>query len=81
MPKSFSCPLSELKVGKKGTVIGVSQDDPEFLQYLNSLGIHLGTTIQILDKIPFDNSLEIKINKQKLHISNDVAKNLLIKEK
>jgi DtxR family Mn-dependent transcriptional regulator len=81
LPKSFSFLLSEVQVGKKGTVIGVTQDDPEFLQYLSSLNIHLGTSIEILNKISFDNSLEIKINKQKTHISNDVAKNLLIKEK
>jgi DtxR family Mn-dependent transcriptional regulator len=80
-PKSFSIPLSELEVGYQANVVGVSQDNPEFLKYLDSLKINIGTTIKITRKIEFDNSLEIEINRVKNHISSEVAKNLLIKQK
>jgi DtxR family Mn-dependent transcriptional regulator len=62
-------------------VVGVSQDNPSFLQYLDSLGIKLGTSISVVQKIVFDGSLEITINNKSAHISKDVAKNLLIKQK
>ena len=34
-----------------------------------------------IQKIDFDDSLEITINNKSAHISNDVARNLLIKQK
>jgi DtxR family Mn-dependent transcriptional regulator len=80
-PKSFSTPLSELNEQSQGNVVGVSQDNPEFLKYLDSLGINIGTKIKIIKKIDFDLSLEIEINGSKNHISSEVAKNLLIKQK
>ena len=79
-PKSFSQPLSILSVGAKGQVIGVAQDNPVFLKYLDSLNITLGTMVKIIKKIDFDLSMEIKINDRHIQISNDVAINLLIKE-
>ncbi|MEE3037275.1 MAG: metal-dependent transcriptional regulator [Bacteroidota bacterium] len=79
-PKSFSQPLSILSVGAKGQVIGVAQDNPVFLKYLDSLNITLGTMVKVIKKIDFDLSMEIKINDRHIQISNDVAINLLIKE-
>jgi DtxR family transcriptional regulator, Mn-dependent transcriptional regulator len=80
-PKSFSRALSELDNDSHGQVVGVSQDNQAFLQYLDSLNIRLGTNISVIKKIDFDNSLEIKIENKQVHVSNEVAKNLLIKEK
>ena len=79
-PKSFSAPLIDLAVGSKGHVVGVSQDNPSFLQYLNRLEIHLGSKIQVIEKIEFDESQEVKINGKATHISSEVAKNILIKQ-
>ena len=72
--------LSELTVGAKGKIMGVTLDNGSFLQYLNQLHIKIGTKIEILKKISFDKSIEIKGKDTKKHISNDVAKHLLIKQ-
>ena len=79
-PKSFSAPLIDLATGNKGQVVGVSQDNPAFLQYLDKLEIQLGSKIQVIEKVEFDQSLEIKINGKATHISSEVAKNILIKQ-
>ncbi len=79
-PKSFSAPLIDLATGNKGQVMGVSQDNPAFLQYLDKLEIQLGSKIQVIEKIEFDQSLEVKINGKATHISSEVAKNILIKQ-
>ena len=60
--------------------MGVTLDNGSFLQYLNQLHIKIGTKIEILKKISFDKSIEIKVKDTKKHISNDVAKHLLIKQ-
>tara|TARA_B100000900_G_scaffold406169_1_gene416821 strand:+ start:4849 stop:5502 length:654 start_codon:yes stop_codon:yes gene_type:complete len=79
-PKSFSMPLIDLVIGNKGLVVGVSLENPAFLQYLDKLEIHLGSTIRVIEKVQFDQSLEIKINGKATHISSEVAKNILIKQ-
>ena len=79
-PKSFSAPLIDLANGENGQVVGVSQDNPNFLQYLDKLEIQLGSKIQVIEKVEFDQSLEIKINGKATHISSEVANNILIKQ-
>ena len=79
-PKSFSVPIIDLDTGSKGQVIGVSQDNPAFLQYLDKLKIQLGSKIQVIERVEFDQSLEVKINGKAAHISSEVAKNILIKQ-
>jgi len=72
-------PLNEIQVNTKGKIMGVSLDEKDFLDYLTKLNITIGTEITLLEKISFDKSLSIKIANTKQHISNDVAKHLLIK--
>ena len=79
-PKAFSKSLNNLDINKKGIVVGVCKDESSFLQYLDKLKINIGTIIEIIEIIEFDNSLEIKINNKKIHISYEVSENILIKE-
>ena len=79
IPNTNTTPLNELQAGAKGKVMGVTLDKKEFLDYLTLLNISIGTAIELVEKISFDKSLSIKIEKQNQYISNDVAKHLLIK--
>jgi DtxR family Mn-dependent transcriptional regulator len=81
LPFSNTIPLNEIKLKAKGKVMGVTIDKKSFLQYLTKLNIKIGTNIELLEKISFDQSLIIKIDDTNTHISNDVAKYLLIKTK
>lgn len=72
--------LSELKQKSGGVISGVSEHSPAFLRYLEKSDLHLGNTIQLIEKHEFDKSVNIKINHKKtLHVSNDIAKNILIR--
>ena len=79
IPTSNTIPLNELQTGTKGNVMGVRMDEKSFLNYLTQLNISIGTKIELLEKISFDQSISIKIENTTQHISNDVAKHLLIK--
>ena len=79
IPKSNTIPLNELANGTNGKVMGVTLDEKTFLDYLTKLNISIGTEIELLETIRFDQSLSIKVAKQTQHISSDVAKHLLIK--
>jgi len=72
-------PLSQATVGTSYKCIGVEDSSSNFLQYLDSNNIGLGTTIEILHKEPFDNSVKIKLNTTEMVVSQNVAKNLYLK--
>ena len=80
IPSRNTIPLNELEEGIKGIVMGVNLDEKSFLDYLTQLKISIGTEIELVKKISFDKSLSIIIENNKQHISNDVAKHLLIKQ-
>ena len=68
-----------MQEGQKGVVMGVNLDEVNFLDYLNKLNIKIGSLIKVIETEIFDQSLTIKIKKTKYHISNNVAKHILIK--
>lgn len=71
--------LSKLTKGHKGTVVGVKDSSSKLLQYLNELEIHLGTAIEILDIVEFDNSFVLNLNKKrKVTLSKQVAQNIFV---
>ncbi len=72
--------LSDISPNRKVNVLGVKEHDSPFLEYLNSLKIALGTTLEILEIVPFDKSMKIRINdSQETIISNKVAQTLLVR--
>ncbi|QCR21657.1 metal-dependent transcriptional regulator [Pontibacter sp. SGAir0037] len=71
--------LCEMDVSDAGIVVGVNDSQPLFLQYLDKMGIFLGAKIKVIDKIQYDNSLEINIeNKKNLVVSSEISKNIFL---
>jgi DtxR family transcriptional regulator, Mn-dependent transcriptional regulator len=71
--------LQELKCVT--SVLSVKDGSPAFLQYLSKIGIYIGASIMILEKVEFDGSLEVVIDgKKKAFISRDAATNLQVTE-
>ncbi|PHR70706.1 MAG: iron-dependent repressor [Lutibacter sp.] len=58
--------LSTLSIGAECKVISVSDDNTDFLNYLEKLGISIGTKIKILEKNAFDDSLSLQIEKKNI---------------
>lgn len=74
-------PLAQLDINTGGIIVAVNDSNSLFLQYLDKIGAHLGAKVRVLDKIEFDNSLEIKINNDRIvFISKEVSENILITE-
>lgn len=60
---------------------GVVDHSNVFLQHLNKIEIGLGAQLKITDRNEYDGSLAIEMsNKRKLHLSNEVSKNILVKQ-
>ncbi len=60
-------------------VVAVEENSPIFLKYLNKLQINLETNIKIMERVDYDDSLEIEINQSKIMmITKEVAENLYV---
>ncbi len=71
--------LSELDIRKKSSIRSVKDGSPSFLQYLSKIGIYIGASISVLEKVEFDGSVEVLIDgKKKAFTSRDAAMNLLV---
>ena len=79
IPSTKRITLSEMKINSKGIIMGVSLDNKEFLAHLTKISISIGTKIEAIDRIIFDQSMKIKINSKIEHISKEIANNILIK--
>lgn len=74
--------LSESPSGKKYKVVSVSDSNATLLQYLDKVGISIGSILLIIEKIAYDGSVELKIDgttRQQL-ISKQVSDNILVIE-
>lgn len=73
-------PLSEVNMNTKVNVVGLLNQSPPFLKYLDSQKIGLGTKITILERFEFDKSLKILSNESvESNISLDIARNILVR--
>jgi DtxR family Mn-dependent transcriptional regulator len=70
--------LSKLKPKDKGTITGVSEHSSAFLKHLEKLGLTLGKRVEIIEVLEFDGSVELLVEQQKINISREVAKHILI---
>lgn len=72
-------PLSEAELHVPLRLVRVRDDSSEFLQYLDLKGLQIGTHLQVVERISYDESLTLQVvQKGNIHISEKVAQNLLV---
>ncbi|MBC7383212.1 MAG: metal-dependent transcriptional regulator [Bacteroidia bacterium] len=74
--------LSDMTLEKEGIISGVVNHSSLFLQHLQKIELTLGRLVKVIEINAFDLSLSIQLDKdQKIQISNEVARNILMKTK
>lgn len=77
--KAFKTLLCEIEEGKFCTVAAVKDTSSEFLKYLQKLNIGIGTRLKIAEKIAFDESMVILIDKNhKTTVSKKFGESVLV---
>ena len=80
LPQRSELLLSDCESGDELLVRGVKDSSREFLEYLEKLGIGLGTKVSVIAKERFDGSMQISREKDGLHmLSQQVCNNLYVK--
>ncbi|MEM2897462.1 MAG: metal-dependent transcriptional regulator [Candidatus Bathyarchaeia archaeon] len=84
IPKGFGkasedglIPLKSLDLGIKGTIGKVTNESKEFLKYLDSMNLKLGSLIEVKEKN--DNSLLIKSYETTFRLNKDIASEIWVK--
>ena len=75
---NLSIPLSECQSGKNYTVKNLIDTSDAFLQFLGKLNILPGIKIKLLEKLEYDGSFSVEVQKKIVQISEKVAKNILV---
>lgn len=72
--------LLELQINNTAKVVGVSNTEDNFLQYLSDLNITLGSKIICLQKFDFDNTIKVKVNENEneIMLSEKVSQSIII---
>jgi len=71
-------PVSSLGVDSVGLISGVREHSAAFLQYLEKMQLTIGKKIKIAEINTYDHSVILTVDNNKVHISREVANNLLI---
>lgn len=70
--------LSVCHAGEQVIVAGVTEDAPDFLQYLDRIGLRIGTKLLIEDVISFDRSLILSFGGREVVFGGDIAGRILV---
>lgn len=71
--------LSNMPISSQGICVGVKDSSSSFLKFLDKHHIELGKRVKVLDREPYDHSMEVEIGDRRLQISHQIASNLYIK--
>lgn len=72
--------LSSIENGESCIVVGVKDSTDSFLKLLDKLNIQLGSSLKVVSKEPFDNSMLVETVLDSISISHQVSKNLFVKK-
>jgi len=61
VPEQHTLPLAALAPGEKGIVRQVESGETRLLSYLHSLGIAPGIGLEVIDVVPFDRTVQVKL--------------------
>ena len=78
MRKTLWNKIAECEINTIVTFVEIKDSEPDFLKYLDQIGLQMGHQIEIKDRIDFDNSLRIQFDGHKIFISHIVANNIYV---
>jgi DtxR family Mn-dependent transcriptional regulator len=72
-------PLAQLDVGADARVHGVTEEVPEMLRYLGSIGLRPGAEVKLLEKAPLGGPVTVRIGGERQHaISLELARMVIV---
>jgi DtxR family Mn-dependent transcriptional regulator len=63
VPTMPAVPLNQLGQGERGTVRRVRSNDAGLLRYLTDLGINIGASLELVNRIPYDGTVQVRVDR------------------
>jgi DtxR family Mn-dependent transcriptional regulator len=73
VPPRRGVPLDQLAAGQGGRVVEVSDRDPEFLRYLTSLKLKIGSEITVRERAPFNGPITLESGEERMAVGPDAC--------
>jgi DtxR family Mn-dependent transcriptional regulator len=73
------CPLTDLAPEQTGVVLRVPEDQPEFLQYLGTVGLQPGAEVRVLAQAPFGGPLTVLVGEAREVLGHEVAARIAVR--
>lgn len=83
VPKAIGAMLSNAAVGDKLVVCRVSDNNVELLRYLVSLGLVPSATIEVIEKLPFNGPVKVRVNDREPEhfIGTEAARSVFVEKR
>jgi len=62
VPSIPAIPLNQLEQGERGKVRRVRSNDAGLLRYLTDLGIKIGASLELVTRIPYDGTVQVRVD-------------------
>ncbi len=72
--------IAQLKEGDDGTVIEVEDKDPDFLRFVSSLGIRIGSTVEVIGTEPYGGLVRLRLGKRNVVMGTEAAARVRIEQ-
>jgi DtxR family transcriptional regulator, Mn-dependent transcriptional regulator len=72
--------INDLAAGRAATVVRMSDRDPEFLRYLDAMGIRPGANVTVRERAPFDGPITLDVDGEPRVVGGGVAARVFIRE-
>lgn len=72
-------PLTTFDIKQKGTIVRITEENPQFLHYLATLGLFPKVKIQVTEIAPFGGPIIVKLRGGSYALGRDIASNIFIR--
>jgi DtxR family Mn-dependent transcriptional regulator len=80
LPEFTDRRLSDIEEGCKAVVVRILRDDGERLRYLGRLGLYPKAELELLEKLPFNGPLRIRVDDEEHVLGLDLAGDVYVQE-
>jgi DtxR family Mn-dependent transcriptional regulator len=74
-----SQPLTELDEREQGVIVKITEEKSDLLHYLDTLGLVPGTSVEVVEKAPFDGPITLKVGATNRALSRATASIIQVK--
>lgn len=80
LPSSAAQLMKDMALNTPCTIVAVKDTSSAFLQQLERFGLHIGVRLEIVERLPYDNSLMIVTDGEPFLISERISGNIFVEQ-